>query len=262
MKEHHRASLENLIREIAPDERFLAVILGGSIAHGTARDNSDVDVYLVVTDEYFAERMACGDTSFVRYDLCPYPGGYIDGKIVNLGFLEAAAAHGSEPTRASFEGSFAPWSRIEGLDTLIERIRTVGESDRQSKMDAFYAQVDLWSGYFYRKAIEKGDPYLKHRAVVETVFFAARYVLAENGVLFPCHKDLFSRLEKCARMPENFLQNARELLERPDGERLSQFHQAFLRFSGPRLSEGESLSRFIHDSEWNWLDAPPPVSDC
>lgn len=262
MREHHRASLENLIREIEKDDRFLAVILGGSIAHGTERESSDVDVYLVVTDEYFAECMASGDTSFVRYDLCTYPGGYIDGKIIDLHFLEAAADHGSEPTRASFEGSSAPWSRIEGIEALIERIRTVNESDRQSKMDAFYAQVDLWAHYFYNQAVKKDNPYLKHRAVLETVFYASRYVLAENRILFPCHKDLFARLRRVEKCPPDFADSALALLKQPDGEKLDRFCQAFFDFAGPRLTEGQSLSRFIHDSEWNWLSAPPPVCDC
>ena len=262
MREHHQKSIENLIRELEADENFIAVILSGSIAKGTEKEFSDIDVYLVVTDDNFKERMKNDDTSYSNSAVCTYPGGYIDGKIIDLNFLVKAAERGSEPTRASFEGSYAVWSRIDGVDELIRQIQTVGSAERERKMDSFYAQVRLWYEYFYREGVKKNNPYLIRRSVMETVFYASRYILEQNCLLFPCHKDLMAQIARAENKPENYAADAIALLESPDDEKMERFFKNFCRFAGPRMRFSKALSIFVRDSEWNWIDTEPPLSDC
>ena len=56
MRPHHKRAIENLIESIKKDERFLALIIGGSVAKGMEREDSDIDVILVATDEEFLKR--------------------------------------------------------------------------------------------------------------------------------------------------------------------------------------------------------------
>ena len=262
MRAHHKQSIDNLVHELEKDENFLAVILSGSIAKGTEKKFSDIDVYLVVTDENFRERMKNDDTSYSNSAVCTYPGGYIDGKIIDLPFLLAAAERGSEPTRASFEGSYAVWSRIDGLDEIIRKIQKIDDSERERKMDSFYAQVRLWCEYFYREGVKKNNPYLIRRSVLEAVFYASRYVLEQNHLLFPCHKDMMAQVAKAQSKPENFIGGAIELIESPDDEKMESFYKSFCDWAGPRMRFAKALSLFVKDSEWNWIETAPPLSDC
>ena len=112
------------------DPSLLAIITAGSIAQGSAKESSDIDVYLLVTDESYAKRKKDNLLSYINHDVCEYEGGYIDGKIVNRRFLELAAEQGSEPTRASFIGSKVFYSRVLNLDSILSRIPVYPEANR------------------------------------------------------------------------------------------------------------------------------------
>lgn len=261
MREHHKQSLENLIQVIKEDENNLAVIIAGSIARGTERENSDIDVYIVVTDEDFKRRSEENNTTYSTSKVCTYAGGYIDGKIIDMGFLRAAADHGSEPARHSFAGSYAVWSRVEGIDELVRSIAKIDEAEREKKMDSFYSQLPLWCKYFYYEGVRKQNPYLKYRSVMEAVFYASRYILEVNHLLFPCHKDLMKQVEKAENKPQGYIEQAIQLLENPTDERMEKFYHDFCEWCGPRIPYKEVCAQFIKDSEWNWIDGNPPLSD-
>ena len=53
---HHLKGIENLTKTYENDERFQAIIIGGSVAKGHAREDSDVDFMIVATDEEFHKR--------------------------------------------------------------------------------------------------------------------------------------------------------------------------------------------------------------
>ena len=120
MRPHHERAIQKLAEYISTQEEYLALIIGGSIAKGLEREDSDIDVVLVVTDEAFKERWAQNNLIFFSLDFCDYPGGYIDGKIVNLDYIKAAAERGNEVTRAAFNGAFVAFSRIPGLEEIIQ----------------------------------------------------------------------------------------------------------------------------------------------
>ncbi|MEQ8837921.1 MAG: nucleotidyltransferase domain-containing protein, partial [Lacipirellulaceae bacterium] len=98
------------------DPRFRALIIGGSVAKGYAREDSDVDFLIVASDEAFEQHLTARDLFINRRDLCDYEGGYVDGKIINLAFLEDLAEKGNEPSRAAFEGAFVAYSHVPDLD--------------------------------------------------------------------------------------------------------------------------------------------------
>lgn len=85
-------------------------------------------------------------------------------------------------------------------------------------------------------------------AVTETVFFAARYVLEYNRVLFPCHK---SQLLICLKR-----RSSRRILNRVaklDGGKDPGVHggvcQAFEAFAPVKLDFLTCITQFMEDSE-------------
>ena len=60
MTSEQQAILERFVRACEEDERIVAAFLGGSFATGTADVGSDLDIYLVTSDEeyegFFGER--------------------------------------------------------------------------------------------------------------------------------------------------------------------------------------------------------------
>jgi predicted nucleotidyltransferase len=56
--EHLRALAESVVAAAEADERFLAVIAGGSVASGTSDEHSDLDLVLVCTPEAHAASLA------------------------------------------------------------------------------------------------------------------------------------------------------------------------------------------------------------
>ena len=53
MKKNQEDTIKQLIKHASKDESILGLILCGSLARGTETDRSDVDVFVVVTDERF-----------------------------------------------------------------------------------------------------------------------------------------------------------------------------------------------------------------
>ena len=105
MREHHVKSIENLIEKISKDENFIALILAGSLAHGTEKEFSDIDAYLVVTEEDFARRLERNDITYSDTSVCTYKGGYIDGKIIDIelsAVLRKRSSAGNERQRIVF----------------------------------------------------------------------------------------------------------------------------------------------------------------
>lgn len=78
------------------------MIVIGSVARDTARADSDVDVYLVVTDEAYSEAQAARAIASVSQQGVTYPGGYVDIKLASPGYISTAVERGDDPARASF----------------------------------------------------------------------------------------------------------------------------------------------------------------
>src|SRR5215216_7699719 len=105
MFEHHEAAIARVVEKFSVDPSILAILLGGSIAHGFETATSDVDIMLVVSDHELADRSARFATTFSDVELAGYEGGYIDVKYVSPGFIIEVGARGSEPSRFAFAGA-------------------------------------------------------------------------------------------------------------------------------------------------------------
>jgi predicted nucleotidyltransferase len=256
MSARQRAALDELVRLHANNPEKIALIICGSLATGKARESSDADVYLVVSEPEFERTRASGGCFYGSWDPDEFSGVEIDGKIVSKRFLKEAAERGSEPTRASFEGAYVEFSKDPEIDGLIERIAAYPESEREAKIKAFYTYVKHYR-YVGEQAFELGNEYFARRSVLELVFFAARLALAHNHVLFPCHKSLFAALERCDDLPPEFVSSSRRLLAQPSAAAAIDYYEKVSNhFSRYDFPDQERIS-LILENEWSWFSGFP-----
>ena len=260
MRGHHKRAIDKLINELKDDSRYLALIISGSVARGRERENSDIDIMLVATEEEFARRQALRDFTYARVDICDYPEGYVEGHVVSLQFLKDVNEKGSEPARSFFSGAFTAFSHIPGLEKLVSDIPRYKEGERSENIKSFYAQVEVYL-WFMGEAEKRNDLYLKIRAASELVLFGGRLILAYNRILFPHHKWFMYELANAPEKPEEFFRLSERLLQVPNSENALAFCNCISEFTDWETDPAGCIVRFTEDSEWNWLAGKAPVHD-
>jgi predicted nucleotidyltransferase len=260
MLENHRRAIDRLVAELKDDPRFLAVLLAGSIARGTERPDSDVDLILIATEEEYARRLPTRDFGYLNGEVCDYPGGYAEAKVVPLAYLEEVAERGAEPARAAFVGARILCSRVPGLEAALERARAYPEAERSAKLRSFWAQVQIQ--YWYIGEAERlDDRYLLLRAVSDFALFAGRLILAHNRILFPYHKWFMHELREAPEKPDDLVEALERLLAEPGRANANPVLASVMSFRDwekPTLGPG---AQFMEDSEWHWRHGPAPVAD-
>jgi hypothetical protein len=261
--QHHENTLDAYVRRVKGDPNAIAVIVVGSVARGTERPDSDVDVYLVVTDDVFDAAIAANRVIFDERADATYPGGYVDVKLATVAFLDAAAERGDDPVRASFEGARVAWVR-DGYDIAgrIAAIPVLSETVWESRAVSFMAQV-WWHGTdFLPQAIASDNTFLLHHAAVHTVAAGGRALLALNRTLFRGPRYLEDTLATLDRIPEGYRDLARGLITRPSQESADAYVRALETFHRWPVDRAASDSIFIRDNELSWLTGilPPELS--
>lgn len=99
MYPHHRETIDRISDAFRDDGEVLAVLLGGSVAHGFAGESSDVDIMLIVSEEDYRRRRTADKMLYWSNTLSTYEGGYVDGKYVSIDFIRKVRECGSEPAR-------------------------------------------------------------------------------------------------------------------------------------------------------------------
>ena len=258
MLPHHRAAIDALVAQVEESGAFDAIILSGSLAKGTAKETSDLDVYLVVGENEYAARRERRDLSY--WAPCEYPDGYVDGKVISLGLLEAAAERGTEPMRSSFTGAAVVHSRIGLLQPLVDRIAVYPEANRAANQRDFFSALALHAMYFGPQALERDDPFLLSHSLTHAVLFAGRLVLTHNRILFPCPKQLMATVATAPQQPEAFVDRTVELLREPTTERFHDYLQLVGGFADWGIPGEAVLTRFMELDEWWWLDHEPALA--
>jgi len=260
MRPHHERAIQKQVERFEQDETCLAIIVGGSIAKGMEREDSDVDVMLVVTDDVYREKWEKNQLCYFSVEFCDYAGGYIDGKFINIDYLKEAAERGNEVTRSSFNGTFVAFSRVPEVEELIRRIPAYQSQERRQKIQSFYAQIEI-AYWFTTEARKRNDNYMLHRAVADLVFFGSRLILAHNEVLFPYHKFLMAELAKAPEKPEGLMGLIDALLEEHSDENAKAFYEAVKNFRFWNEAMEFPAVRFMKDVELAWLTRTPYIGD-
>ena len=261
MLEHHKESIENLISFFKDDSDIISIILGGSVAKGCARADSDIDAIIVVTEAKYTLLEKEHRLSECIYGNCTYENGYFDIKYTTVNILKALVERGSEPARNAFALSIC----LSGEDTeaaeLIEIIPVFQKHEKADKMLSFYSAFNLSYGYFW--SISKDNAYFRIKAASDIVLFGLRLILQNNEVLFPGQRGLLAAVGKLENKPDRIIEKAESFLCSLTDKAKEDFVSAVLEFIDytPPEDFAEVLTRYIDDNELWWYKHRPNISE-
>lgn len=260
MEAHHQESIEKFLSIYKPDTTILAILLGGSIAHGFATPESDIDVTIIVAETEYQKRKLENKLAFSLWDICTYPGGYIDCKVVNIDFLQKVGEKGSDPARYAYKDNVILFSRIEKLDEILNDITKFPTHEKVTRRDRFAAQLLAWRWY-YSEGLKKENSYLIYLSLQKLVLFSCRMILNENEILYPYHKWLLRVTEQAKDKPEQFDETVKQVMVSHHKELVDQFCDQVLEFYEIDEKSLDWPNHFLTDSELNWMEQEPPIDD-
>ena len=261
MREHHQKAIEKAkARLLSEHPDLLAIIVGGSIAKRIEREDSDVDLMVVISDEEYRLRLSENTLCFLwGGDFCSYEGGYVEGHFLGRSFIEEASKRGSEPTRHSFTGAYPIYCVDSKIIEWIPLIPVYPEDRRPERIASFLAQMQLNRWYFWSEGKRRGDRYLQMRAASDIVLFGCRLILAHNRILFACQKRLIEQTLSAPQKPEGLEEKINLLLTTMTEDAKEDFCKKIESFT--HWGETECISRFQIDAEMSWFNRVHAVSE-
>ncbi len=260
MTKNHQQAIDKLVQLHKDNPDNIALIICGSLARKEARDDSDIDLYLVVKDEKFKnvkkeKAYFCGS-----WNPEEFYGIEVDGKIINMHFLKEAVIHASDPTRYSFTDAYTLFSYDLKVNELIKKISVYPEWVHQKRIKAFYAYLKHYR-YVGEEAFAQKNNYWAIECIRQLVFFAARLTLAHNYALFPSHKALFKAVDKCKDKPANFIEESQFLLNNITLENMLKYYAKLIDFF--KAYDYPDLERvgLILENEWTWFTKKMTISE-
>ena len=249
---HHDAAIERFITRVSADPEVLAVVVTGSVARGTERPDSDVDLYLVVTEARWEAAFEQQRLMYVEHDGIDYDGGYYDIKLATLSYLDEAAERGDDPVRDSFAISRIAFSRVDGLGARIRRVGEVDDDAWTGRVASFVAQARLHGDYFLKGALSSGDLMLVRHASVHFATSAGRALLALSHVFFSGPKYLAKQVAALETKPDGFDALLTTVVAHPTVESADALLDSLEAFTGDVLPPDATLSTFVLDNELAW----------
>lgn len=250
---HHELTIAAFTERQAARPEVLGVVVVGSVARGDERPDSDVDVYLVLTDAAYAAAERSGEVAFVSTDGVAYAGGYVDVKLASPGYLAAAVDHGDDPTRASFADARVSFDRVGDLAALVAAMGDRPAEVWTGHVRAYRAQLALYAGYFLVRGYEHGDRFLLRHAAVHAAVAAGRSALAQHRRLFRGQKYLAGDVAALTELPTGFLEAWEAVVDEPTPETARTLVAVVDAWLGEPLTVDDALSRFVADNELAWL---------
>jgi len=260
MYSHHTDSIQRVTEYFQRDPEVLALLLGGSIAHGFETPTSDVDIMIFVSDEDYQKRFAEYRIHFFNMELTTYEGGYVDGKYSTHSFVQQVSEKGSEPARFAFTGSQILFSKLAGFADDIQQAATYPKEKQAQRIQRFYAQFEAWHWYC-GEALQKGNQYLLGTSISKFILFSGRLILAHNELLYPYHKWFLKVLEQAKDKPADLLESIHALNENPVAENIESLYEKVKSFRPWIEGDFSWPTQFMLDSELNWRDSTTPVDD-
>lgn len=260
MHAHHIQSIQNVTEYFQRDPEVLALLLGGSIAHGFESPNSDVDIMILVSDADHQKRLEENRVHFFNLDLCTYEGGYVDGKYIPSTFIEQVKQKGSEPARFAFAGSRVLFSHIDGLEAEVRKAAEFPVQGKDERIRKFYAQFEVWHWYC-QEGLRLKNQYLLGTSISKFILFSGRLLLAHNELLYPYHKWFLRVLEQADDKPDQLLESIRELNTFPSSRNVEALYEKVKNFRPWIEGEFDWPTQFMFDSELTWVDGKTPVDD-
>lgn len=251
--QHHEATIAKYSDLVRTRPDVLALIIGGSVARGTERADSDVDVYLAVNEDAFDEARRASTLSYTVTDVATYDGGYVDVKVIGTRWLDAAADHADEPTRASLLGARVEWSKLADLEERLDAITAPRDDTWWESIVATHAATyRLYGAYFLHQGVTLENAFLTSTAASRFAEAVGRAVLARNRVFYAGPKYLFSSLRQIEG-GEPLVRELEALLRLPSVDHATSIMTTVEPLIRANLAPEATLSRFIEDHELAWL---------
>jgi hypothetical protein len=258
MTRQHEDAIALVRDRLMADPDVVALIVIGSVARGEARDRSDVDLVVVLTEEAARQRAARSELSFRPNDLGI--GIHVGGGFVDENFLRDVATRGPEPSRYAFLKARIVFSRSPAIAGLLERIPVYQESERLGKMISFVSQLPVHLSYLKLGEYSR-NAWLLAQTASELVLFGGRLILAHNRILFPNRKQFIGVLATAPERPDGVMELADALMTAPSIANATRFHDAVMDFHDwPQAPEGP-WARFQIDRETNWRAGRAALAD-
>lgn len=260
MYAHHKETIEKAVEKLKNNEKILAVILGGSVAHGFASKNSDIDLMLVLSESDYQQALKNGALHYSDDESANYPDGYVEGKYISESFIRAVMEKGSEPARFAFKDAILLYSSLENLDCLIAAAATYPKESKADKMEKFYAQFEGWNWMYY-EGVKRKDFYVINQSVTNICLFAGRLLLAYNELLYPYHKWFLRVLSGAREKPDDIVEKINLSLQTKSESNIKDLYNAIKNYHDWSQSPHGWPAQYVMDSEMNWMDGPTPVAD-
>jgi predicted nucleotidyltransferase len=261
MYPHHTQSIQNVTEYFQRDPEVLALMLGGSIAHGFETATSDVDILIFISEADYQSRFANNQIHFFNCELTTYEGGYVDGKYTTPSFVKQVIEKGSDPSRFAFSGGQILFSKMDCFAEEICKAAEYPHTEQAERLKRFYAQFEAWHWYC-SEALRLKNQYLFGTSVSKFILFSGRLILAHNELLYPYHKWFIKVLEGAKEKPVELLPTIHALTEFPSKENVEALYEAVKNFRTWIDDSAFSWpTQFMLDSELNWLDGKTPVDD-
>jgi len=261
MFEHHRQSVEKMVEYFQADPDIIALVLGGSVAKGTEREDSDLDALVVVTDDKYEALKKENRLSEAIFGHCAYEKGYFDVKYFPKAYLMEVARQGSDPARAAWASAQVLYCRDGEIKGLIEKIPVYPSEEVEDKMLSYLGAFMLNGKYFW--PISAGNPLLRTRAATDVVLFGWKMLLLENQVFFPCIRGLEKAVEALPNKPDGIVDLGNRLLTELTDEAMDAFFNAIVMAVRRHMPEDYStmLSRYTEDNELWWYHRRPLIAE-
>lgn len=260
MYPHHERAIEAMKQYFAEIPGVIALVLGGSVAKGNERPDSDIDGMVIVTEEYYRRMEEEGRTAETISGYCDYEGGYFDVKYMTKEYIRAAAEKGSEPTRNSFIGSRLLFSSDPEIEGILQAIPVFQKKEKEEKLLSFYADLMLNYDYYWKGC--KPEGFMKVRVASEIVYAVYRLILQENEVLFPCNRRLEETVMRLQNKPEGIVEQCRAFLEDSRTPLLEALVENYLSWTGYRPPSEKAVgSRYVLDFEQWWMYPRPNIAE-
>lgn len=260
MYDHHKKAIEDITNKLKVKEEILGIIMGGSVAHGFANEESDIDIMIVLSDEDYKKSLAEKNISYYEEEACQWDGGYVDGKYISIDFIKKVCECGSEPAKFAFKDAFVTYSKVEGVEELIEKASAYPIEHKEENIEKFIAQFRGWHWY-YNEGLKRKNRYLMDTASVNMVLFAGRLILAYNENLYPYHKWFFRVLENCPNKPEKLIDIMNNFIDDKSEKNANILYDLIMNFNTWESESKPWNIQFMIDSELTWLDGFVPVGD-
>ncbi|MCM1187875.1 MAG: nucleotidyltransferase domain-containing protein [bacterium] len=260
MYQHHKESIENM-KEFFRKQGAVALILIGSVAKGTEREDSDLDCAVILSQEEYAKKERNNVTSETVGGLCTYEGGYFDVKYMTREYLKELSERGSEPARSTFTKFRILFCNDNEIEGILPRIPVFQTREKEKKLLSFYS--DFWLNYYYFLKSCPIEGYMKMRTIAEIIYSVYRMILQENEILFDCHRRLEKQVESISPQTVELVGLGRQLEVSQSMEDADRFVNKYLEVStyAPPENIAVVLTQYARDFQEWWIKPGPNIQE-